>query len=268
MAAMIVLTVAGIVIPLAAQLAETIYTQWRAHRAARIATSKANELVDSVVANVLQQIEAAPGLSGVEKRAAFVSALELLAQKTGDPRIAAVAAVGDAAVDVVIAEAKAKAKAQAKTSKSKSKSKSKFAAPSLMDVVGAGHRAQQLANEARRVKAERVRDTGKGKGGKNKLAWHAMDAAALAKLALDEADVLLLVPQILRSLTDIFHVSAATPEEQAAFAQRVMEDVQSAAPAAESAAWAAVVAGVRPTALALAQARAGTLWETSSQFLV
>jgi hypothetical protein len=264
MAAMIVLTVAGIVIPLAAQLAETIYTQWRAHRAARIATSKANELVDSVVANVLQQIEAAPGLSGVEKRAAFVSALELLAQKTGDPRIAAVAAVGDAAVDVVIAEAKAKA--QAKTSKSKSKSKSKFAAPSLMDVVGAGHRAQQLANEARRVKAERVRDTGKGKGGKNKLAWHAMDAAALAKLALDEADVLLLVPQILRSLTDIFHVSAATPEEQAAFAQRVMEDVQSAAPAAESAAWAAVVAGVRPTALALAQARAGTLWETSSQF--
>ena len=262
MAAMIVLTVAGIVIPLAAQLAETIYTQWRAHRAARIATSKANELVDSVVANVLQQIEAAPGLSGVEKRAAFVSALELLAQKTGDPRIAAVAAVGDAAVDVVIAEAKAKA--QAKTSKSKSKSKSKFAAPSLMDVVGAGHRAQQLANEARRVKAERVRD--KGKGGKNKLAWHAMDAAALAKLALDEADVLLLVPQILRSLTDIFHVSAATPEEQAAFAQRVMEDVQSAAPAAESAAWAAVVAGVRPTALALAQARAGTLWETLSQF--
>lgn len=253
MAAMIVLTVAGIVIPLAAQLAETIYTQWRAHRAARIATSKANELVDSVVANVLQQIEAAPGLSGVEKRAAFVSALELLAQKTGDPRIAAVAAVGDAAVDVVIAEAKAKATAKT------SKSKSKHAAPSLMDVVGAGHRAQQLANEARRVKAERVRDDGKGK---HKLAWHAVNAAALAQLALGEADVLLLVPQILRSLTDIFHVSAATPEEQAAFAQRVMEDVQRAAPAAESAAWAAVVAGVRPTALALAQARAGTLWET------
>jgi hypothetical protein len=255
MAAMIVLTVAGIVVPLAAQLAETIYTQWRAHRAARIATSKANELVDSVVANVLQQIEAAPGLSGVEKRAAFVSALELLAQKTGDSRIAAVAAVGDAAVDVVIAEAKA----TATTSKSKSKSKSRHAAPSLMDVVGAGYRAQQLANEARRVKAERVRDTGNGKGN-NKLAWHAMDAAALAQLALGEADVLLLVPKILRSLTDIFHVSAATPEEQAAFAQRVMEDVQSAAPAAESAAWAAVVAGVRPTALALAQARAGTLW--------
>ena len=155
MAAMIALTVAGIVVPLAAQLADILYKQWK-ERKARASRASPDDVVVAIVAQALTTIEASP-LNGAEKRAVFEAAFKSLAEKTGDSQIAhvvpATSAVQKAVTDVTRANESqiSKMSKTSKMSKSSSSSTSKarlfltrlVSAPSLVEVVEAGSRAQQ-----------------------------------------------------------------------------------------------------------------------------
>lgn len=280
---MIALTVASIVLPLAAQLAEAVYKQWQEQRAVqrearRETLRRTGEEAgayanvegaggqDDVVAQVLRKVEAAtPALTGVEKRAVFVQALKALADKTGDARLDAAAAVGEASVDAIVAEANAgkanAGKGGGPAAHACTPWRMPWRTPWRMQTPKTAHKTAHKARAPPLVRAPCVVALANA-------GMRAQEHVAAARTRLGPGQqlapsvVLALVPDVLRALGALGLFAAAPPQQQAALADRVLRDIAAAAPAAERAAWERAAAGARPTVLALAYARAGTLWNS------